>query len=158
MALNNGEIKSQRIERWFERLSHFNYKIVYKKGEEIPHVDALSRSLAYEEENEEEISNIEEVKDVSDENVEETLENKKKIIREKHIELVHRGKKVVVEELKKEYDWTDLAVLTGKVLNECPECKKFNAKKDSKIKFVDSYERGEKFAMDIIGPIEGCLL
>lgn len=43
-ALNKGEIKSLRIQRWLYKLSEFNYNVVYRKGEDIPHADCLSRS------------------------------------------------------------------------------------------------------------------
>ncbi|KAF9743553.1 Retrovirus-related Pol polyprotein from transposon, partial [Nosema granulosis] len=43
-AINEkGELKSARISRWIERIQQFNFKVEYKPGESIPHVDGLSR-------------------------------------------------------------------------------------------------------------------
>lgn len=59
-ALNRGEIKSLRIHRWLEKVSEYNFRVVYNKGEDIPHVDFPSR--LYMSTNEEEIDNIKEMK------------------------------------------------------------------------------------------------
>lgn len=38
------EFGSQRINRWFERLEKFNFKTVYRKGEQMVEADSLSRA------------------------------------------------------------------------------------------------------------------
>ncbi|MGL4849384.1 MAG: RNase H-like domain-containing protein, partial [Clostridium sp.] len=149
-ALNNGEMKSQRIERWLERLNVFLPVIQYRKGEEIPHVDALSRSLTSEKDMD--IATV----SAGSLNEAEPIEYEKIIIiRKKHIDLVHRGYKIVLNELKQTYKWKDLNTLVRKVLQKCKECKEYNAKKKTRIRFVNSFEKGEKMAVDIIGPING---
>jgi hypothetical protein len=38
---------SARVYRWFERLERFNFTVEYRKGEEIPVADALSRGMTF---------------------------------------------------------------------------------------------------------------
>lgn len=88
------------------------------------------------------------------ENSEITEEEKRRIIREKHIELVHRGSKVVFEELKAIYTWCKSESLVKEELEHCMECKKYNPKRRRRPVLVKSYYPGEKIAIDIIGPIK----
>ncbi|WUR04560.1 endonuclease [Vairimorpha necatrix] len=96
-VLNKGEIKSLRIQRWLDKLSEYNYTIEYKRGTDIPHVDCLSRSYLNE-------LNTDEIN-----MIEFSEEEKRSIIRNKHIELVHRGSKVIENELRKKYHWKDMS-------------------------------------------------
>lgn len=43
--LNQGPLKSARIERWMERLTVYILKTQYKEGKSMGHVDALSREF-----------------------------------------------------------------------------------------------------------------
>ncbi|KAF9761340.1 Transposon Ty3-G Gag-Pol polyprotein [Nosema granulosis] len=75
-ALNGkGKIKSARIIRWTESIQQFNFKVEYKPGEYIPHVDGLSRLVK-----------VENVNLIS-EGI--TNETKEKII-QMHEDIVHR--------------------------------------------------------------------
>ncbi|KAI4293401.1 hypothetical protein PAPHI01_2675 [Pancytospora philotis] len=38
-----GYLESARINRWMDRIARFSFTVEYRKGESIPHVDALSR-------------------------------------------------------------------------------------------------------------------
>lgn len=40
---SKGYLASDRIHRWMERIQNFSFEVIYRKGESIPHVDALSR-------------------------------------------------------------------------------------------------------------------
>jgi hypothetical protein len=50
----------------------------------------------------------------------------------KHIKLVHRGYRVVIDALKEEYGWSDLNKLTKDVIKNCVECKNIMPKRIKK--------------------------
>ncbi|MGL4849714.1 MAG: RNase H-like domain-containing protein [Clostridium sp.] len=140
-ALNSkGEIKSARIIRWIERIQQFNFKVEYKPGEDIPHVDGLSR-LA------------QSSREVSVNMIENT-EKESKIL-SLHEELVHRGGKITTEEYNKRYKDKISEIECRKVLESCVECKLYNPIRVGRPRDIQAYEMGEKTAFDIIGPIEG---
>lgn len=75
--------------RWIERIQEYDFTIAYKKGEEVVSANALSR--------------LYEGKNITEVDEDETM--KKKIIREIHVRLLHRGQKSVEYELNKQYKW-----------------------------------------------------
>ena len=91
---------------------------------------------------------------ITEENVELIQEQKEDIVKKVHIDLLHRGIKSIIYELKRRnFKFEDEYAIVKKVLSKCDICKKFNSKKSKKFVFVTAYERGEKVAVDIIGPI-----
>lgn len=134
--LNDGMLKSDRISRWSDRLARFCYTVEYEKGENIPHVDALSRQY-------ENVDNIEK----EDEDL------IRQIIRDKHEELIHRGERAVVKALSKEYNWKNMNKLVAEEVRKCETCKKYNTICKRPFRVVTAFERGEKIAFDIMGPI-----
>jgi hypothetical protein len=128
--LNSGPLKSARIERWSERLQNFAFKVEYRKGESIPHVDALSRVDR-------------EVNEIKVDH--EAREN----IKQAHEELIHRGAKATKYKLSqqgKEYSERQIR----EILKECLVCKAFNPRKIKGYKFVNSFDRGEKLGLDLM--------
>ena len=147
-VLNKGDIKSLRIHRWLEKLSNFAFTIKYKKGNDIVHVDAISRS--FEDTNKNSSIGVNEI-EIEQKTL--TDDEKRKIIKDKHIELLHRGEKSVIYSLKKDYKWKNLTTLTRQIVNQCNTCKLYNPKKYKQFIFIKAHEIGEKVAIDIIGPI-----
>jgi RNase H-like domain found in reverse transcriptase/Reverse transcriptase (RNA-dependent DNA polymerase) len=141
-VLNKGEINSLRIQRWMDRMSVFNYDIKYKKGTSIPHVDCLSRNC------------VEEVLNLEDQ-VNKTEEHLRERIRTLHVKLLHRGFRTIQYELSRQnVVLPNLGKLIKEELNRCHICKEYNPKKKNNFLFVTSYFKGEKVAIDIIGPIQ----
>lgn len=141
-ALNSkNEIKSQRIQRWIERINNFDFTVKYIKGENLPHVDALSRNS---------INNIN--------NSEMNLKKMEEIILKKHEDLVHRGKVAVAYDLKKIYNWKNMDKIIENTLKNCLICKKYSRKRKGGEEFVESFNPFEKIAIDFIGPINNKMI
>ncbi|KAI4293480.1 hypothetical protein PAPHI01_2754, partial [Pancytospora philotis] len=133
--LNTGPLKSARIERWSERLQCYDFTVEYRKGETLPHVDALSRNFA-------------QVNAIGD-----LTEERKQLIMAKHEELVHRGAKAVTYALEKEHSWKGITTDVKEVLKSCTVCKKYNVATRKAYRRVDAYEQGERVAFDMMGPV-----
>ena len=117
-----GTIRSARIERWIERIQIFNFKVEYRKGCQIPHVDGLSR-----------IRSNEEVNLITNTN----NDSRKKKILDFHKNLVHRGANVTCEEYNKvNSDKVELD-LVKEVLRNCVECKLYNPIKVCKPYYIN---------------------
>ncbi|KAI4291184.1 hypothetical protein PAPHI01_0458 [Pancytospora philotis] len=130
--LNAGPLKSARIERWSEGLQCHSFTVEYRKGETLPHVDALSR-------------NFEETNAIED-----SPDERRRIILAKHEELVFRGAKAVNYALEKEYSWKGMFGEIKETLKGCVVCKKYNVATRRPYRKVDAFER---VAFDIMGPI-----
>ncbi|KAF9761342.1 Transposon Tf2-9 polyprotein [Nosema granulosis] len=108
-ALNSkAEIKTARIVRWMEILQQFNFKVEYKPGDSIPHVDGLSRL----------------VKEDNVNLISDNVSNREKErIMEIHYDLVHRGDKVTAAEYNKKYQDKINEEECRKVIGVCISCK-----------------------------------
>jgi hypothetical protein len=80
-------MESDRIHRWIEHIQNYSFKVEYQNGEEIPHVDALSR---HSQENEK--KKIQQIQIL-------TTEEEDQIIKECHERMIHRGKIIVQKKL-----------------------------------------------------------
>lgn len=63
---------------------------------------------------------------------------RRKIIRDKHVDLVHGGAHIVTEGLAKEYDWPEMGKLVKDELSKCIRCKMYNPRGGKRILFVTS--------------------
>jgi hypothetical protein len=140
-ALNEkGEIKNARISRWIERIQQFNFKVEYKPGESIPHVDGLSRLVKTE--------TVNQIQTISSST---NLVNK---IIKLHEDLVHRGAKITTEEFNKVNEEKITEMECREVLNKCIPCKLYNPLRVGSPQTINSFEMGDKVAFDIIGPFD----
>ncbi|KAI4293412.1 hypothetical protein PAPHI01_2686 [Pancytospora philotis] len=151
--LNSGPLKSARIERWIDRLNNFSFKVEYRKGESIPHVDALSRQYG-ETNGEVKGETTVEINEVVLPHEEPDEMTKRSIIQAKHEELVHRGAKIVATELAQQYQWKGMSRLVKDVVSTCRKCKMYGTMIKGPHKAVLAFEMGEKVAFDIMGPIQ----
>lgn len=67
---------------------------------------------------------------------------------------MHRGSRIIFEELKDIYTWCTSESLVKEELKHCMKCKKYNPKRRKRPVLVTSYYPGEKIAIDIVGPIK----
>ncbi|KAF9762722.1 Transposon Ty3-G Gag-Pol polyprotein [Nosema granulosis] len=130
-ALNaKGEIKSPRITRWIERIQQFSFKVEYKLGEMIHHVDGISRLV-----NDRTVAQIDELDS-------KTWDSK---IIKLHEDLVHRGDKVVTEE----YNRCNIDKISEdtcrKILAKCLKCKLCNPIRVGRVRDIEAFEMGENF-------------
>ena len=124
------EFGSPRIQRWMERLSKFNFKVKYVKGEELIQADALSRStrLSFPE-GEEEMS-IAEKKILS---IHENF-NHRKTIKDKLIDV---GIEISSRKLKE-------------ILEKCLICKRKDTDRNKGGKYIQTNKPGEIVAVDLM--------
>ncbi|WUR04790.1 integrase catalytic domain-containing protein [Vairimorpha necatrix] len=127
-VLNKGEIGSQRIQRWLDRLSQNGTCRLY--------ISLIPKDAQV----------VNEIQDLND-------DTKRKLIKDKYEKFVHRGAKIVAKELKREYTWDNMEKLVEEELKKCIRCKMYNPKRGKAFLFVKSFYTGEKVAIDIIGPI-----
>ena len=85
----NPEFGSRRIQRWFERISRFQFTVKYKEGKKMLLSDAISRSMENKEAYEND-SGCEEGYPLNTIERRESKENCKQIIMKVHEELSHR--------------------------------------------------------------------
>ena len=106
-ALNTGEIKFLRIQRWLDRLANFSYEVIYKKGKDIPYVDCFSRNS----------ENKPDDKTCKIENIENETKDMEQKIKLLHTELIHRGRKSMEYEAKRRgYESKDLNKIIAEVV------------------------------------------
>lgn len=130
-----GIVETNRIEEWMERIQKYSFKVEYRKGESIPHVDALSRQHVHEET----VNRIERI----------ISEPEKLKVIEIHERLIHRGAKAVKEKLREEgeeiKEWK-----VREILKPCMICKMYNPIKTRRYRIIEAFEPGEKVGLDLI--------
>jgi hypothetical protein len=132
---NKGDFGNKRMNRWIERIQDYDFDITYKKGEELVSADALSRLYENEKIKEE---------DEGDEN------EKKKVIRSIHEQLLHRGLASVEYELTRYHKWPDARRLIKEVIESCEICSVNNRKLGGGCDFVETTAPLEIIAIDLM--------
>lgn len=112
-----------------ERIQNFNFEVVYKKGEQIPHVDALSRH------HEENIGN------------QITTEKRKRIL-QMHDQLIYRGAKAILEKFKEQGEIRFSEMKIKEAVKDCAMFKAYNPIRIQKYRQAEMLNPGERVAIE----------
>lgn len=129
------EFGSMRVQRWFERLERFQFKVEYRKGTELKQADALSRG-----------STLNSIVMTENKFNSEKKKNDDKILK-LHIELNHR--KNIFEIIKKEGIKTTQSHIK-KIIDGCETCIQRDPITESTSKYIQVLKPGERFGIDLM--------
>lgn len=129
-----GDFGNARMNKWIDSIQKHQFTVIYKKGQDMLSADAMSRLYENEKEN---TSGEEETK-------------KKAIIKEIHERLLHRGLDSVKHELEQNYRWDNTTKLIQEIIKDCEVCSRNNRKHSGGSELVQTTERLEKTAIDIM--------